>query len=705
MPKYKGNMQITALYERLSKDDDQQGESNSITNQKKYLEDYAIKNGFTHIKHFTDDGYTGRNFNRPGFQELLSEVENGNVGTVIVKDMSRFGRNYLQVGFYTEILFPQKEVRFIAVNNSVDSNNPNDNDFTPILNIMNEFYARDTSNKIKSIFLSRMSDGKRCSGSIPYGYNRLPGDKQTLVVDPVASKVIKHMFELAADGKGPTEIARILTEDKVLIPSAYTLVYHPEQSNRRASPDSCNWSGTTVSEFLGREEYIGNTVLRKSICTNFKTDTRRAAEKDEVFIFQNTHEPIVDKETWDKVQKNRNRKKKRYPMGFFTAQNRFDGMLFCGDCGNRLGFEHHFLKDDKIVFSYKCSSYTKNSKEHSCTCHYISLDTLSQLVLHAIQRVAKKVLLDENQFAQTLQEQWNLVNDDKPKKQREELLKSQRRYDELSRLVQKLYESYIAGDVSERQYKSLMKTYDDEQGELEVKIEQLNEEQKKEKQKPLKIKQFISLIKKYKEPTELTDEILHEFIDRIELFENFENGGKKEMEVVIYYNFIGQFSPEYTPEEIAEAKALAEQKTKEKKQAKIERQRERNRINSEKARAEHEIVAEGHKFVKKVCIRCGKEFWPSNGKQIMCSIQCREDHNRERTRKAYHVNKANPNRYERNEDGSIIIPKKQCVQCGKTYQPTHTQQQYCCKKCSNRASYERSRAEMEVKTDAKDKAQ
>ena len=234
VPKIRDFDRVTALYERLSKDDEQQGESNSILNQKRLLEDFARKSGMMNIKHFTDDGYTGRNFNRPGFQAMLAEAEAGKIGTIIVKDMSRFGRNYLEVGFYTEILFPKKQIRFIAINNSVDSDKPQDNDFTPFLNIMNEWYAKDTSNKIKSIFLSRMSDGKRCSGSIPYGYNRLPEDKQTLVVDPVASQVVKHIFELAAEGLTPPAIARQLTEEKVLIPSAYTLQYHPEQCNRKA---------------------------------------------------------------------------------------------------------------------------------------------------------------------------------------------------------------------------------------------------------------------------------------------------------------------------------------------------------------------------------------------------------------------------------------------------------------------------------------
>ena len=208
---------ITALYERLSRDDDLNGESNSITNQKQYLEDYARRNGFTNIRHFTDDGFSGVNFNRPSFQELIKEVEAGNVATIIVKDMSRLGRNYLQVGFYTEVLFPQKDVRFLAINNSIDSNNASDNDFAPFLNIMNEWYAKDTSNKIKAVFDARMKDGKRCSGSIPYGYNRLATDKQTLVVDPVASAVVKRIFLLANEGKSPRAIAELLTEEKVLI--------------------------------------------------------------------------------------------------------------------------------------------------------------------------------------------------------------------------------------------------------------------------------------------------------------------------------------------------------------------------------------------------------------------------------------------------------------------------------------------------------
>ena len=275
---------ITALYERLSRDDDLNGESNSITNQKKYLEDYARRNGFTNIRHFTDDGFSGVNFNRPSFQELIKEVEAGNVATIIVKDMSRLGRNYLQVGFYTEVLFPQKDVRFLAINNSIDSNNASDNDFAPFLNIMNEWYAKDTSNKIKAVFDARMKDGKRCSGSIPYGYNRLPSDKQTLVVDPVASEVVKRIFLLANEGKSPRAIAEILTEEKVLIPAAYAKEYHPEQYNGIKFADPYIWGISAIRTILSRQEYLGHTVLRKSVSTNFKLHKRKTTDEDQALL-------------------------------------------------------------------------------------------------------------------------------------------------------------------------------------------------------------------------------------------------------------------------------------------------------------------------------------------------------------------------------------------------------------------------------------
>ncbi|MBQ3864326.1 MAG: recombinase family protein, partial [Clostridia bacterium] len=458
------SIRVTALYERLSKDDDLQGESNSISNQRIYLEEYARKHGFRNIQHFVDDGYTGKNFKRPGFQEMLSEIEKGNIGTVIVKDMSRFGRNYLEVGFYTEILFPKKDVRFIAVNNSIDSDHPMDNDFTPFLNIMNEWYVRDTSNKIRAIFNSKMNDGQRCNGSIPYGYNRLPEDKQTLVVDPVASKVVKRIFELASERKGPTEIAAILTADEILIPSAYTLRYHPEQSNHRSDPDNCQWSGSTISEMLGRREYLGHTVLRKSISTNFRSDTRRAATEDEMLIFPDTHEPIISQDLWDAVQKCRKRIWRKRPEGKTVYVSRYSGLLFCADCGARMTYENHLRKNGTRWFNYRCGTYNKSS--HNCSAHYLPEKALDQLILRSIQRISAHVIEDEEAFAKELQMQWMERSGGKSIAAKAEVSQAQKRLKELDSLITTLYENYVSGILPDKQYLSMVKKYDEEQQRL-----------------------------------------------------------------------------------------------------------------------------------------------------------------------------------------------------------------------------------------------
>ena len=391
---------ITALYERLSRDDDLTGESNSITNQKKYLEDYARRNGFENIRHFTDDGFSGVNFNRPGFQSLIKEVEAGNVETLIVKDMSRLGRNYLQVGFYTEVLFPQKNVRFLAINNSIDSNNASDNDFAPFLNIMNEWYAKDTSNKIKAIFDARMKDGKRCSGSIPYGYNRLPSDKQTLVVDPVASEVVKRIFTLANDGKSTRAIAEILTEEKVLTPAAYAKEYHPEQYNGNKFTNPYLWAMSTIRNILDRQEYLGHTVLRKSVSTNFKLHKRKSTDEEEQYVFPNTHEPIISQELWDSVQKRRSRVNRASAWG--THSNRLSGYLYCADCGRRMTLQTHYSKKDgSVQYSYRCGGYA--SRVNSCTSHSISTDNVEALILSSVKRFSRFVLNDEQTEAKKLE--------------------------------------------------------------------------------------------------------------------------------------------------------------------------------------------------------------------------------------------------------------------------------------------------------------
>ncbi len=349
-----------------------------------YLEHYAVLHGFRNIRHFTDDGYTGRNFNRPGFQALLEEVEAGRVSTVIVKDMSCLGRNYLQVGFYTEVLFPQKKVRFLAINNSVDSERPLDNDFTPFLNIMNEWHAKDTSNKIKAVFHARMAEGLRCSGSIPYGYNRTPEDKQRLVVDPVAADVVRSIFELADQGYGPTAIARILSKRQVLIPAAYTEMYHPEQSNGRAYAERFRWRSTTVDGILRREEYLGHTVLKKTVCTNFKTDQRRPTPRDQRLVFPYTHPAIVEQNLWERVQARLKRSARTTPRG--RHHHRLSGYLYCADCGARLALQVHKKRNsEELDYLFRCSAYGNGSGQ--CTGHYINAQAVEELLLIAVQRL------------------------------------------------------------------------------------------------------------------------------------------------------------------------------------------------------------------------------------------------------------------------------------------------------------------------------
>ena len=354
-------IKYTALYERLSRDDEMQGESNSIVNQKRYLEEYAQAQGFKNIRHFTDDGYSGTNFKRPGFQEMIAAIEAGEIDVVCVKDLSRFGRDYLKVGFYTEIMFPEKGVRFIAINNSVDSANPTENDFTPFLNIMNEWYAKDTSNKIRAIFRSRMQDGKRCSGAIPYGYRRDPEDKNHLLIDEEAAKVVRRIYQMVIDGMGSQAIANQLTADNVLIPSAYLEQSEHGESRNHSYHDPCRWNCTAVSYILDKQEYMGHTVLGKTICENFKTKKRRKARPDELIIFENTHEPIIDAETWHLVQKLRRRTRRKLANGSYS--HRLSGLVYCADCGKRLSYsspQSQHRPDGKTYDADICKTVLRN---------------------------------------------------------------------------------------------------------------------------------------------------------------------------------------------------------------------------------------------------------------------------------------------------------------------------------------------------------
>lgn len=655
---------FAALYERLSKDDELQGESNSISNQKGYLEDYARKHGYTTFKHYTDDGYTGKNFNRPGFQAMLSEIEDGLIDTVIVKDMSRFGRNYLQVGFYTEILFPKKQVHFIAINSNIDSDNPQDNDFAPFLNIMNEWYVKDTSKKITAIFKSKMESGQRCSGSIPYGYNRLPNDKQTLIVDPEVAPIVKKIFVLASEGLGPTQIARQLSEEKVLIPSAYTEKYHPEQSNGRTfNCDEYSWSNSTVSAILDRREYLGHTVLRKSICTNFKTDTRRKATEDELLIFPNTHEPIISQDLWDLAQKERKRVKSKPVNRTCKNFNKYRGLLFCGECGSPLRLEVHHLQNGDLR-NFRCANY--KGKSSTCTSHYINEKVLDKFVLQSIQRISRFVTTNQNEFAEDLQRQWIERNEVKPKQELAELKRLQTRYDELDTMFRALYENFVSGKVSNHHYDYLSKTYNDEQGALENKIDEIKKKLTEKKQKSLKIEQFIEIIQKYTEPQELSKDLLIAYIDKIVIHDDISETDHRQVTVDIFYNFIGQYTLAYSDEELEEQTKQEEEKKKEL----ALKQKKRNKEYHEKEKAARYASHDGHKFASSTCKWCGNPFWPNSSRQIYCSDECK----RASQRKTLEDKRLA-------EKGSHTYKQKTCTICGTPFWPVNGREVICSPEC------------------------
>ena len=579
---------ITALYERLSRDDEMQGDSNSILNQKKYLEDYARQNGFTNLMHFTDDGYTGTNFNRPGFNALLAEVEAGHVGCVIVKDMSRFGRNYLQVGFYTEIQFPNKGVRFIAINNNVDSANPMDNEFTPFLNIMNEWYAKDTSKKIKAVFKQRMSSGLRCSGSIPYGYCREAGDKQTLHIDEEAATVVRRIFDMAARGISMAAIAETLSNEKVPIPSAYQEQKRPDQARCHSYHDPYRWNNTTIGYILNRQEYLGHTVLCKTVCDNFKTKKRRKATPEELMIFPDTHEAIVDQETFDKAQRLIKRSPRKVVSGTYT--HRLSGLVYCGDCGARMTYsspEASKRPDLDSSSSFQCGNYRNPYAE--CTSHYIKTSTLERAISEAIHSVSHQIFEDEDAFAEELMNQWVQQKTDFSTVNRQTLLDAQKRIEERDALIKSLYESRMTGVIPDRQYQRLMNQYDEEQMELEKQVDNLEKAMSQASIKKIDSARFISLIKKYKNSRELTDAMLYDLIDKVVVFAA--EGGRsiyRKQRIDIYFNFIGNCFPQ--AEDISEEDRIAaideERKARRKAQQKVRDQKRKAEYEALKLAAE-----------------------------------------------------------------------------------------------------------------------
>ena len=591
-------IKYTALYERLSRDDEMQGESNSIVNQKRYLEEYAQAQGFKNIRHFTDDGYSGTNFKRPGFQEMIAAIEAGEIDVVCVKDLSRFGRDYLKVGFYTEIMFPEKGVRFIAINNSVDSANPMENDFTPFLNIMNEWYAKDTSNKIRAIFRSRMQDGKRCSGAIPYGYKRDPEDKNHLLIDEEAAKVVRRIYQMVIDGMGSQAIANQLTADNVLIPSAYLEQSEHGESRNHSYHDPCRWNCTAVSYILDKQEYMGHTVLGKTICENFKTKKRRKARPDELIIFENTHEPIIDAETWHLVQKLRRRTRRKLANGSYS--HRLSGLVYCADCGKRLSYsspQSQHRPDGKTYdadSSFRCPTY--KSMYGECTMHYIISYTLDKLVDEAVRKIARYILRYVQAFLEQVRVLTSADQKQTQSEDKKELVNIKKRIAELDNYIKRLYEGNASGKIPDRQFEKLMAQYDSEQQELEERVKEIEASIHEIQQESENGQQFVRLVQKYRDLTEIDQTALNEFIDKVVVHEA--TGGRtadRSQQIDIYFNFIGQFMVEDTEEELLmqeqEAQRLADLKERERKDRRNETVRRYRQRKKEREAKQAESVS------------------------------------------------------------------------------------------------------------------
>ena len=553
---------ITPLYERLSRDDELQGESNSISNQKKLLEEYAVGHGLPNPTHFTDDGISGTRFDRPGFLSMMEEVEAGNVECIVVKDMSRLGRDYLKVGQILEIL-RQKGVRLIAVNDGVDSSQ-GDDDFIPFRNIMNEWYARDTSKKIKSTFKTKGMMGKHLTGTVIYGYLWNEARDQW-IMDEEAADVVKRIFAMTIEGYGPYQIACKLSEEQILIPSAYLAQYGEGVNKNKTFKDIYGWGSSAVVEILKKREYLGHTVNFKTR-KHFKDKKSHYVPEDEWTIFENTHEPIIDQQTFDLVQKIRSNVK-RYPNGWGEAAP-LTGLLYCADCGGKMYV--HRTNNGKRISQYTCSQYSKVPVGKLCpTQHRINEDVVLTLVSDMLKAIAEYAQHDRAEFVRVVPEAQSSQQTAEIRKQRTRLAAAKQRVSELEVLLCKIYEDNVLGKLPDSRYEVLDAQYAKEQAALTAEIATLEKTVSDYEKHEKDADRFIALIEKYQNFDKLTVAMLNEFVEKILVHERDRKGSiQTTQEVEIYFNFVGKFVPpafgevELTPEELEEIRKREERKDK-----------------------------------------------------------------------------------------------------------------------------------------------
>ena len=554
------NEKITPLYERLSRDDELQGESNSISNQKQMLEDFARRNGLPNPTHFTDDGISGTRFDRPGFLAMMEEVEAGRVEAIVIKDMSRLGRDYLKVGQVMEVL-RQRGVRLIAINDGVDSLK-GDDDFTPFRNIMNEFYARDTSRKIRSVFKAKGMSGKHLTGTVIYGY-LWDEKREHWLVDEEAAEVVRRIFSLTLEGYGPYQIACKLSADRIEIPVVHLARFNEGVNRSKPVKDPYGWGSSTIVNILKKREYLGHTINFKTR-KHFKDKKSHYVSEDEWTIFENTHEAIIDQQTFDLAQKIRSNVR-RYPNGWGEAAP-LTGLLYCADCGGKMYV--HRTNNGKRISQYTCSNYTKVPCGTLCpTQHRINESAVLTLVSDTLRAIAEYSRNDRTEFIHTVQETQVAQQSADISKKRRHLATAQKRAGELEKLICKIYEDNALGKLPDARYKALDAQYAKEQDALEIEIAELEKAVTGYEQSQKSAEKFIALIDKYENFDTLTNTMLNEFVEKILVHERSRKGSQDTtQEIEIYFNFLGRYIPPslqpvpLTPEEQEELRKKEERK-------------------------------------------------------------------------------------------------------------------------------------------------
>ena len=536
--KYNYGGDVTALYARLSKDDDLVGDSNSIVHQKGILAKYAKEHGFSNCEFYVDDGFSGTNFNRPDFQRLMADAEEGRISTIIVKDMSRFGRDYIMVGYYTEIYFSNLDIRFIAINDNVDSNIQTENDLTPFKNVFNEWYARDTSKKIRAVFKAKGNSGKHLTTNPPFGYKKDPNDKEKWIIDDEAAATVRRIFQVYVDGYRISEIGHKLTEEKVETPILYYMNRGIKTNARSEYPEI--WDLMSIKYILSQTAYAGHTVNFQTAVKSYKTKKQIRLPKEDWIIYRNTQEPIIDEKTFETVQQMRKVKRARTK---YNEPNMFSGLLYCADCGNHQTIQR--VARNRKMDNFSCATYRKK-KKGLCSCHRILVSDLETIVKEDLQKVCEYVFLHEKEFTDEYLSGSKKETAKFQSKTKAELKRLSERQEEIGKIIRKLYEDNVNGRITDERFDFLAKSYENEGNDLKTKIQELKNALASSVQEEEKLSKFLKVVKSYTKIEELTPEILNSFIEKIYIGETEKYDCRKMQEVEIIYKFIGAINlPQY----------------------------------------------------------------------------------------------------------------------------------------------------------------